>query len=183
MILRLARENSHGGYVRIAELRKLGITVSATLVRNVLARADVPPAPERLSCTWRAFLREHAETVLAADFFTLDSVWLQRLYVLFFVSIGTRKVEDIACTRKPDTPWVTQQARNLRALGRQRASRVPRPAADLRPPPARTLAQRLRPPLPPTAASSRARPTPARSQQGTRSFTNSDHRFAAGEAA
>ena len=48
LILRLARENSHWGYVRIVgELRKLGITVSATLLRNVLARAGMPPAPER----------------------------------------------------------------------------------------------------------------------------------------
>src|SRR5262249_35007409 len=46
-ILRLARENSHWGYVRIVgELRKLGVTVSATLVRNVLARAGIPPAPK-----------------------------------------------------------------------------------------------------------------------------------------
>ena len=114
LILRLARENSHWGYVRIAgELRKLGITVSATLVRNVLARAGVPPAPERASSSWRSFLREYAETMLAADFFTVDTVWLQRLYVLFFVSIGTRRVEYIACTRNPDTAWMTQQARNL----------------------------------------------------------------------
>jgi len=48
LILRLARENSGWGYVRIVgELRKLGIDVSATLVRNVLARAGVPPAPQR----------------------------------------------------------------------------------------------------------------------------------------
>ncbi len=107
-------ENSHWGYVRIAdELRKLGITVPATLVRNVLARADVPPAPQRLGCSWRAFLRQPAETVLAADFFTVDTVWLRRLYVLFFVSIGTHSVEYIACTSNPETPWITQQARNV----------------------------------------------------------------------
>jgi putative transposase len=48
LILRLARENDHWGYVRIVgELRKVGITVSATLVRNVLARAGIPPAPQR----------------------------------------------------------------------------------------------------------------------------------------
>jgi transposase InsO family protein len=35
------------------------------------------------------------------------------LYVLFFVSIGTRRVEYFACTSKPDTSWMTQQARNL----------------------------------------------------------------------
>ena len=114
LILRLARENSHWGYVRIVgELRKLGVTVSATLVRNVLARAGVPPAPERAASSWRSLLRQHADTILACDLFTVDTVWLRRLYVLFFVSIGTRRVEYVACTRKPDTAWMTQQARNL----------------------------------------------------------------------
>jgi transposase InsO family protein len=114
LILRLARENSYWGYVRIAgELRKLGITVSATLVRKVLARADIPPAPERAASSWRSFLRQHQNSILACDLFTVDTVWLRRLYVLFFVSIGSRRVEYVACTRSPDTAWMTQQARNL----------------------------------------------------------------------
>jgi transposase InsO family protein len=114
LILRLARENSHWGYVRIVgELRKLGIMVSATLVRNVLARAGIPPAPERAASSWRSFLRRHGNTILACDLFTVDTVWLRRLYVLFFVSIGTRRVEYVACTSTPDTAWMTQQARNL----------------------------------------------------------------------
>src|SRR5439155_7565788 len=94
LILRLARENSHWGYVRIVgELRKVRITVSATLVRNVLARAGIPPAPERVALSWRSFLRHPGNTILACDLFTIDTVWLRRLYVLFFVSIGTRRVE------------------------------------------------------------------------------------------
>lgn len=114
LILRLARENSHWGYVRIVgELRKLGVRVSATLVRNVLARAGIPPAPQRAGPTWSAFLRQHAETVLACDFFTVETVWLRRLYVLFFISIGTRRVEYLACTSSPDAAWMAQQARNL----------------------------------------------------------------------
>ena len=114
LILRLARENSHWGYVRIVgELRKLGITVSATLVRNVLRRAGIPPAPERGASSWRAFLRQHGNSILACDFFTVDTIWLRRLYVLFFVSVGTRRVEYVACTSKPNTVWMTQQARNL----------------------------------------------------------------------
>jgi putative transposase len=80
LILRLARENGHWGYVRIVgELRKLGITVSATLVRNVLARAGIPPEPERAASNWRSFLRRHGHTILACDFFTVDTVWLRRL--------------------------------------------------------------------------------------------------------
>jgi putative transposase len=114
LILRLARENGHWGYVRIVgELRKLGITVSATLVRNVLRRAGVPPAPERGASSWRAFLRQHGNSILACDLFTVDTVWLRRLYVLFFVSIGTRRVEYVASTANPDAAWMIQQARNL----------------------------------------------------------------------
>jgi putative transposase len=114
LILRLARENSHWGYVRIVgELRKLGVMVSATLVRNVLAHAGIPPAPERAASSWRSFLRRHGSTMLACDVFTVDTVWLRRLYVLFFVSIGTRRVEYVACTSKPDTAWMSQQGRNL----------------------------------------------------------------------
>jgi putative transposase len=114
LILRLAQENDHWGYVRVVgELRKLGITVSATLVRNVLARAGALPAPERAASSRRSFLRQHRNTILACDLFTVDSVWLRRLYVLFFVSIGTRRVEYVACTRHPGAAWMTQQARNL----------------------------------------------------------------------
>ncbi len=114
LILRLARENSSWGYVRIVgELRTLGIDVSATLVRNVLQRAGIPPAPQRDQLDWRSFLRQHAATTLACDFLTVDTVLLRRLYVLVFICIGSRRVEYIACTSNPDGAWMLQQARNL----------------------------------------------------------------------
>ena len=114
LILRLARENPSWGYLRIAgELRKLGIAVSATSVRNILAQAGLPPAPHRDRQSWRTFLRTHRESIVACDFFTVDTVWLRRLYVLVFLSIGSRRVEYFACTSKPDTVWMLQQARNL----------------------------------------------------------------------
>jgi putative transposase len=114
LIVRLARENPSWGYLRIAgEVRKLGIAVSATSVRNILVRAGLPPAPRRDSQSWRSFLRAHGESILACDFFTVDTVWLQRLYVLVFISIGSRRVEYFAVTSKPDSAWMLQQARNL----------------------------------------------------------------------
>jgi putative transposase len=114
LIVRLARENSSWGYLRIAgELRKLGVAVSATTVRNILTNAGLPPAPQRDSQSWRSFLRAHGESILACDFFTVDTVWLRRLYVLAFISIGSRRIEYFACTRKPNTTWMLQQARNL----------------------------------------------------------------------
>jgi putative transposase len=114
LILRLARENSSWGYLRIAgELRKLGIAVSASSVRNILTSAGLPPAPRRDSQSWRSFLRAHGDSILACDFFTVDTVWLRRLYVLAFISIGSRRIEYFAVTRTPDTAWMLQQARNL----------------------------------------------------------------------
>jgi putative transposase len=114
LILRLAHENSNWGYLRIAgELRKLGIAVSPSSVRNILVKAGLPPAPRRDSYSWRSFLRAHGESMLACDFFTVDTVWLRRLYVLAFISISSRRVEYFAITSKPDTAWMLQQARNL----------------------------------------------------------------------
>ena len=114
VVVRLARENPSWGYLRIVgELRKLGIVVSATSVRNILMKAGVPPAPQRDRQSWGQFLRTHGESILACDFFTVDTVWLRRIYVLVFLSIGSRRIEYVACTSKPNTAWMLQQARNL----------------------------------------------------------------------
>jgi len=86
LVLRLARENPAWGYRRIVgELRSLGISVSATSVRTILLRHGLPPAPQRDELSWRDFLRQHAATTLACDFFTVETAWLKRIYVLFFV--------------------------------------------------------------------------------------------------
>jgi len=97
----------------VGELRKLGIDVSATLVRNILRAAGVPPVPERDRLAWRTFLRQHAATTLACDFLTVETVLLRRLYVLVFICIARRLIEYVACTSNPDGEWMLQQARNL----------------------------------------------------------------------
>jgi putative transposase len=94
-------------------LRKLGIDVSATLVRSVLRAAGLPPAAQRGELGSRSFLRAQAATTLACDFFTVDTVLLRRLYVLVFISIGSRRIEYVACASNPDGAWMMQQARNL----------------------------------------------------------------------
>ncbi len=114
LIVRMSRENSRLGYFRIrGELLKLGYTVSATTIRSILRRAHVPPARRRSELTWKEFLAAHAETLVATDFFSVDTVFFKRLYVLMFVHVGTRRVLSTACTAQPDSVWVTQQARNL----------------------------------------------------------------------
>jgi putative transposase len=114
LVVRLARENPGWGYRRIVgELQSLGITVSATSVRTILARHGLRPAPQRDELSWRNFLRQHAATTLACDFFTVETAWLKRIYVLFFISLESRRVEFVACTANPTGAWVAQQARNL----------------------------------------------------------------------
>jgi len=116
LVLRLARENPRWGYLRIVgELRKLGVTVSATSVRNVLRRHRLKPAPRRIGPTWREFLRAQAAGTLACDFFSVDTVMLRRIYVLFFIDLERRKVFLAGVTEHPIGRWVTQQARNLAA--------------------------------------------------------------------
>jgi transposase len=93
LILRLARENPRWGYQRIArELGGLGVPVSATTVRKLLREAGLGPAGKRAGLTWREFIRHQAATMIACDFFTVDTFRSTGLYVLFFIELGSRRV-------------------------------------------------------------------------------------------
>jgi putative transposase len=119
LIIRLGRENPRWGCVRIqGELRKLGIRVGASTIRRILRRAGLGPAPRRTGPTWSEFLRAHGRGVLACDFFTVETVFLKTLYILFFIELSTRRVRVAGTTRGPDSAWATQQARNLSIAGR-----------------------------------------------------------------
>jgi hypothetical protein len=69
-----------------------GVTVSATTVCTWLRAAGVGPAGTRNGMTWREFIRTHRHSLLAVDLFTVDTIWLERLYVLFFLELGSRRV-------------------------------------------------------------------------------------------
>ena len=114
LVLRLARENSRWGYQRITgEIRRLGHRISPTTVRNLLRRSGLQPSPHRARLTWRRFLRAQASSIVACDFFTVDTIGLARAYVLFFIELATRQILQVSVTEHPDGHWVTQQARNL----------------------------------------------------------------------
>ena len=114
LVVRLARENDWG-YERIeGELLKLGYTISHETVGNILRRHGIPPAPEREpSLGWRHLMTHYKEQLLACDFFTVETLFLQTIYVLVFFEIGSRRVHFAGCTAHPNGAWVEQQARQL----------------------------------------------------------------------
>jgi putative transposase len=142
LVPRLARENPRWGYPRICgELRKLGFAVSPTSIRRLLDQAGLEPAARRVAGpSWGEFLRAQAGSIVACDFFTVETVLLRRFYVLFFIAHANRRVWLAGCTKNPTGEWVTQQARNLgldfsdrgvRFLIRDRDSKYSRPFDEI----------------------------------------------------
>lgn len=114
LVVRLAKENETWGYRRIqGELKQLGIAIAPSTVWSILRRKGIDPAPRRTGPSWKEFLRAQAEGIIACDLLTIDTVFLRRFFVLFFIEIETRRVHLAGVTSNPDASWVTQQARNL----------------------------------------------------------------------
>ncbi|WP_421106408.1 integrase core domain-containing protein [Streptomyces sp. NEAU-S77] len=113
LVLRLAKENPGWGYRRVhGELLGLGRDVAASTVWTILKQAGIDPSPQRMDRSWAAFLKAQASAIVATDLFHIDTVFLRRWFVLFFINHGTRQVHIAGITRHPTGPWVTQQARD-----------------------------------------------------------------------
>lgn len=132
LVVRIAGENPTWGYRRIhGELNRLGHSIAASTVWQILKDHGIEPAPRRTELSWTAFLGSQA--AIACDFATIDTALFRCYYLLFFIDITNREVFFAGITTKPTGAWTTQAARNLflahaerlesaRALVRDRAS-------------------------------------------------------------
>jgi putative transposase len=114
LVLEMARDNPTWGYRRICgELAGLGHTIAPSTVWKILKDAGINPCPTRSGLSWSRFLAAQAHSIVAVDFFHVDTVFMRRLYVLFFIEHGTRRVHLAGVTAHPTGAWAAQQARNL----------------------------------------------------------------------
>ncbi len=114
LVIRLAHENDWDHDKIKGELQKLGYTLDRTTIKNILKHAGIVPAPERRrSLSWRTFLQHYKQQLLACDFFSVETLVLQTLYILCFIELGSRCVHLAGCTSHPTSIWVSQQARQL----------------------------------------------------------------------
>ncbi|HKF48582.1 MAG TPA: integrase core domain-containing protein [Terracidiphilus sp.] len=118
LVVKMAKENRQWGYRRLqGALANLGHTAAPSTIADILRRNGIEPAPER-SCktSWKEFLTQHRELIVAADFFTVE-VWtgkgLRRFIVLFFIELSTRRVEIGGISPMANGLWMSQIARNL----------------------------------------------------------------------
>jgi len=118
LVVRMAKENPTWGYDRIVgAMANLGHKLSDETVGNILRRHDIPPAPKRKQTTnWKDFIRAHMAVLAATDFFTVEVLTFKGLityYVLFFISLESRRICLAGITRHPDQEWMVQIARNV----------------------------------------------------------------------
>lgn len=122
VVLRLATENPVWGQKRIAGvLAMLLLPVSPRTIAAVLKRKGITPAPTRSTDpTWKPFISEHMDVLVATDFFTAEvqtENGPEAYDVLFGVHLATRKVKVLGVTQHSNAAYMTQVAREATAEG------------------------------------------------------------------
>jgi putative transposase len=88
----------------VGELRKLGIDVAQSTVEKYRVRLCKPPSP-----TWKTFLNNHVQDLVALDFLVVPTVTCKVLFVLVILAHHRRRVVHFNVTEHPPAEWTTQQ--------------------------------------------------------------------------
>ena len=129
LVIEIATTTSFGYTRIIGELRKLGIKgISRQTVRNILKEEGIQPGPNRTSDCWDNFVKRHAETLWAVDFFSVKTVTargLQEMYLMAFLCLSSRELIVSSSTEHPNSAWVVEQTKEFID---QTANRVHKPS-------------------------------------------------------
>ncbi len=113
LVIEMKRNNRRWGARRIkGELRKIGITLSKSSIRNILNDAGYPPSARNFEETWIPFLKSHAKRVFACDFVTVETAFLKRIYIFAIIEVNTREIVTAAVTKNPTAIWLEQVFRS-----------------------------------------------------------------------
>lgn len=120
LVLRITKENLRWGYRRvIGELKKLGIKIGVTTIREALKREGDFPDPNKATkkppILWTTFVHANLDSMVATDSFAKRIMTLRGMrdaYLLVFIHLCSRKVYSSAATYHPDKRWGMQRARN-----------------------------------------------------------------------
>ena len=112
LIRRMAIENPLWGEERIANelLLQLGLRVSPRTVRKYLPRR--PPGRPRGDQRWSTFLKNHAKSLIACDFFVAVTATFRLLYVFVVIHHRSRRLVHFNVTEHPTAAWTLQQLRH-----------------------------------------------------------------------
>ena len=117
LVIEIAKTTGFGYTRIIGELRKLGIKgISRQTVRNILKEEGIQPGPDRTTDCWDNFIKRHAETLWAVDFFSVKSITargLQDLYLMAFLCLESREVIVSSSTEHPNSAWVVEQTKEF----------------------------------------------------------------------
>lgn len=110
----MARDNPTWGEERIAAelLLKLGISISPRTARRYIPD-DLGSRHGPSSQHWMTFVRNHAQAILACDFFVTVTATFQVLYVFVVMEVGTRRIAHFNITKHPTAEWTLQQFREV----------------------------------------------------------------------
>jgi putative transposase len=113
LIAKIVRENPTWGQARIADelSLKLGIKVSPRTVRAYWPSEILPTRPKRASQSWRTFIHNHAQAIVACDFMVVITARFRVLYVLLLMEVGSRRILHFHVTEHPTADWTLQQFR------------------------------------------------------------------------
>jgi putative transposase len=88
----------------VGELQKLGINVAKSTVEKYRPRIRKPPSP-----TWKAFLHNHVQDLMACDFFTVPTATFKVLFVFIILAHERRRIMHFNVTEHPTAQWTAQQ--------------------------------------------------------------------------